>query len=246
LINRTTKFFICPVLVLITLAVHAQDKYTQQGSYWIRYYNQSQISDRTVIHFQVDERRLLNPSRQFQFFTHLNINCRMKSWLEVGAGLNFNWTNVKDLKVPEWRPWQEANIILPMPREWQFQFRYRLDERIIHNNNKVVLTDGYGFYLRHRFRVQFSRELKKISETKSLSMRLSNEFMVNTGDAPFTFDQNRVYAGLEYRFSKHWSVETGYLNIFQSRTDDSYYIRHTIRVTVYHKLDFRRPVKGEQ
>jgi len=240
LINCSSKFFISAFLVSIASVVFAQDEYVQQGSYWIRYYNQSQISDRTVIHFQLDERRLVNPDRQFQLFTHLNVNYKVKPWLEVGAGLNFNWTDVnKNVRVPEWRPWQEANIILPMSGKWQFQFRYRLDDRFIHNNNKVDLTEGYHFYFRHRFRVQFSRELK-ISDTKRALMRFSDEIMLNTGDAPFTFDQNRVYAALEYPFSRHWSVETGYLNILQSRTDDTYYIRHTIRVTVYHKLDFRR------
>ncbi len=237
------KFFIAVIFVLISAHAFCQDKYYHQGSYWVRYYNQSKISERTVIHFHLDERRLVNPSRQFQLFTHLHVNYKAKPWLEIGIGGNFNWTNSainRSLRVPEWRPWQEANLTKDISSTWQFQFRYRLDERFIHNNNKIELENGYHFYLRHRFRIQFARILKSWEGGKSLSLRLSDEIMFNTGNVPHSFDQNRVFASLEHRFNNHWSVETGYLNLFQPRNDDGYYDRHIIRVTVHHRVDYRR------
>ena len=95
------------VLALISFFTFSQDQYIHQGSYWIRYYNQTQISDKTTINFHVDERRLINPSRQFQLFFHAHVNYFVKPWLEVAAGGNFNWTNSSvntSLWVPEWRP----------------------------------------------------------------------------------------------------------------------------------------------
>lgn len=234
------------ILVLISVTAFGQDKYIHQGSYWFRYYNQSKLSKNLTLHFEADERRLVNPSRQFQFFTHLHVHYQIKPWLDVAAGGSFIKTNSSKnltLAVPELRVWQEASITKMISPKWQFQFRYRLDDRFIHNNDKVVLLEGYHFNWRHRFRIQFYREIKKISDTRSLALRISDEIMLNTGDVIHTFDQNRIFTSLEYRFDKHWSVETGYLNLYQSRTDDGFYVRHIIRVTLHHKLDFRKAEK---
>lgn len=154
-----------------------------------------------------------------------------------GSYINTNSTKNLSLAVPELRAFQEMSLTKPLGK-WQGQFRYRLDERFIHNNDRVVLTEGYRFSLRHRFRFQFYRVIKKISDTKSLALRLSEEIMLHTGNVPHTFDQNRIFASLEYRFNKRWSIESGYLNLYQARTDNGYFDRHIIRFTVHHKLDF--------
>ena len=225
--------------------VSGQDKYVHQGTVWLRYYNQSKLSEKLTLHFEVDERRLLNPWRQFQFFTHLHLHYQAKPWLDLAAGGNYNLTNsakYPSLAVPEIRPWQEMTMTKKFISSSNFQFRYRLDWRFIHNNAAGQLTDGYNLNVRHRLRFQFYRELKRFSDSKALAFRLSNEVMLNIGgNASDTFDQNRFYSSLEYRFNDHWSLETGYLNLFQSRaSDDGYYDRHVLRVTVYHKLDFRK------
>jgi hypothetical protein len=239
------KFALAITFSLCILTTFGQDKVIHQGSYWIRYYNQTQFTDKLMFNFHVDERRLVNPSRQFQLFFHAHLNYLIKPWMEVGFGGNFNWTNSNqnpDLRVPEWRPWQEINLIQPMPRKIQFQFRYRIDERFIHNNDGLELEDGYRFNLRHRFRVQWLYTLKTQNTSKSLVFRASDEVMINTGDVADTFDQNRIYTSVQYPFNKSWSTEVGYLNILQSRArDDHFYDRHTIRVTFYHKIDLRKP-----
>lgn len=235
---------------IITVALTAfvsssfgQAKVIHQGSYWIRYYNQTQFTNKLMLNFHVDERRLINPSRQFQLFAHLHLNYLIKPWLEIGAGGNFNWTNSnqnENLWVPEWRPWQEVNLIKPLPRNFQFQFRYRLDERFIHNNDGSELLSGYRFNLRHRFRAQLSYTLNR-SEKKPLIFRVSDEFMVNSGEVADTFDQNRIYASVQSMLSKRFSVEVGYLNIFQSRArDDRFYDRHVMRISIYHRVDLRK------
>jgi hypothetical protein len=195
-----------------------------------------------MLSVHVDERRLVNPSRQYQLFFHAHLNYRVKPWFEVGAGGNFNWTNAtvnRSLRVPEWRPWQEASLIKKIGDRSQLQFRYRLDERFIHHNDKVELLPGYHFNLRHRFRFQFSYTLNK-ENAKSPILRFAHEVMVNSGDVIHIFDQNRLYVAVEYPFNRHWAIETGYLNIFQSRTDDGFYDRHTMRVTLYHRFDLRK------
>jgi Protein of unknown function (DUF2490) len=239
------KAFLFISLAWIPTILFGQDKIIHHGTVWLRYYNQSKVSEKLTLHFELEERVLLNPLRQFQLFTHLHLHYQAKRWLDIAAGGNYNQSNsarFPDLAVPEFRPWQEMTMTKTFASAWQFQFRYRLDWRFIHNNAAGELTDGYFFYMRHRIRFQLYRELKKFSNEKALAFRLSEEVMMNTGsNASDTFDQNRLYSSLEYRFNNHWSVEAGYLNLFQSRnSDDGYFDRHTMRVTVYHKLDFRK------
>jgi hypothetical protein len=238
------KFALATLFSFFILTAKSQDRVVHKGSYWIRYFNQTQLTDKLMLNFHVDERRFVNPSRQFQLFAHVHLNYLVKPWIEVGAGGNFNWTNSNQnnsLRVPEWRPWQEVNLIKPLPRNFQFQFRYRLDERFIRNNDGQELLDAYHFNLRHRFRVQFLYTLVPTNGSKNLIFRVSDEVMMNTGDVKDTFDQNRIYGSVQYPLSKKWSTEIGYLNQFQSRaSDDGFYERHIIRVSFYHKVDLRK------
>jgi hypothetical protein len=166
----------------------------------------------------------------------------MKPWLDVALGFNYNVTQQPtdpNLNVPELRPWQEFTLFTTSKSKWQLLFRYRLDERFIHHNNKIELTEGYHFNLRHRFRVGVSTELANFEDNRNLTLRFYDELMINTGDVPRAFDQNRISASLEYQFNKKWSVESGYINILQPRTDSEYYDRHVIRTTLYYRLEQR-------
>ena len=239
---KSVKFCFAFLLVLAALQSKSQDTFISQWQAWFRYYNQAQLSEKFVLHTEVDERRNLNPSRQSQFFTHVHLHHRIKPWLDVAAGFNFNLTNSQvnsSLTVPELRPWQEATLTKQFRKELQFQFRYRLDERFIHNNNKEVLTDGYHFNWRHRFRIQFSKPIVEFNNNRTLTLKLSDEVMLNSGDVPRLFDQNRLFASLEIKFNDHWSFESGYLNIIQPITDDVFYDRHVIRSTLHHRIGFK-------
>lgn len=230
------------ILVLIFLALpffsNGQDKVTYQWFYWIRYYNVAQVSNRLTLHTEIDNRRYFNPPRQSQFFTHIHLHNRIKPWLDVAAGFNFNLTKfpTTSLSVPEVRPWQEISLLSNAKSKWQFLFRYRLDERFIHNYNTVELTNGYHFNLRHRFRVMVSTTVLKFKNESILTLKLYNEIMINTGDVPRAFDQNRLSSSLEYQFNKRWSIESGYINILQPKSDTEYYDRNVVRTTLYHRI----------
>ena len=233
------KYYFTTFLLVSSLISKGQHTFRTQWHSWFRYYNQATLNKNFVLHTEIDERILYNPSRQFQFFTHIHLHYRVKPWLDVAAGGNFNLTNSAvntSLAVPEWRPWQEVSLISNEAKQWQFQFRYRLDERFIHNNDKLELTEVYHFNLRHRFRVQASVLLFSWHNAQSLTLRVSDEVMLNTGDVPRWFDQNRLYAGLTVRFNDRWSLESGYLNLLQPKTDSEFYERNIIRTTLYHRI----------
>jgi hypothetical protein len=189
---------------------------------------------------EVDERRYFNPSKQFQFFTHVHLHYKPKAWWDVAAGGNFNYTQSPvnaSLAVPEWRPWQEitfsSNTAGQKRSAWQF--RYRLDERFIHHNNRIELQPGYSFNLRHRFRVVWQLPITSPNKIQGLTLRVADEVMVNSL-ASRRFDQNRFFVAAEWRFNKQWAIESGYMNLIQPKNDEQYFERHIIRTTLYHRI----------
>lgn len=195
------------------------------------------------MHTEIDDRIYSNPLQQSQFFTHVHLHYKLKPWLDIAGAMNYNLTNLPSnlsVKVREWRPWQEVNLFTDKSKKLWFQFRYRLDERFIQNNNKQELTGGYHFNLRHRFRAQMSTVLIKLEHDRNITLKLYDEVMLNTGDVPRLFDQNRLSGSLEYKMSDHWSIESGYINLIQPITDSEYLQRHIIRTTLHHKIAYRK------
>jgi hypothetical protein len=230
-------FLVCAVA--LSISGMAQRDIVPVGQAWFRYYNLLQINSKTSFHSEVDERLNFASPHHAQFFIHLHLHHRLKPWLDVALGQNVNWTDSPvnpQLEVPEIRPWQEVSLISKAEKNWSFHFRYRLDHRFIHNHNHINLEDGYHFNLRHRVRFQAGTTLIKHQDDWKLALRVSDEFMVNTGDVPRPFDQNRIYGALEYKFNQHLSLETGYLNILQPVSDSVFLMRHVVRTTLYHRI----------
>lgn len=225
---------------LFNWATLAQGNTVYRTLYWFRYYNQTQLTAKTFLHVEVDERRLMNPDLQFQLFMHIHLHRRISKSVDLAAGFTYARTNSSksnDLVVPELRPFQEVNYSRPLFFKIQGQVRYRLDERFIHNSNKIELQDGYTFVLRHRFRFQLSKVLKKFESGKILSAKISDEIMLNSHpETVDTFGQNRVYGGLELQLNKNWSTEIGYLNLYQAAYGGDYLAGDIVRCTVYHRL----------
>jgi hypothetical protein len=160
--------------------------------------------------------------------------------MDVAAGFTYALTNSTrntSLVVPELRPFQELILSGQASKRIQLQFRYRMDERFIHNNDRMELQEGYTFSLRHRFRLQGNVVCKDFENGKMIMARLSNEIMFHHGSSIINaFDQNRVYIGAEVQLNRKWSMELGYLNLYQLNGADQYFNRNIIRCTVFHRL----------
>lgn len=216
----------------------SQNNTVHQSLYWLRYYNQTQLSPKYTLHVEVDERRFFNPDLQSQLFSHAHLHRKILKAFDVGVGFtqaNTNSNKNNNLVVPEWRLFQEVSFTQLLVKKVQGQLRYRVEERYIHNSNALELMDGYNFILRHRFRLQFVLPLKKFKSGRSFILKLSDEIMLNSTANAKAFDQNRIYGGIEWQFSKKWSSELGYLNQYQSAPANDF-DRDIIRYTLYHRL----------
>ena len=150
-----------PLYIFLSTVANAQQDDPLQG-YWFRYYNQFSLTPKWVLHTELDERRLLNPDRQAQFFIHTHLHYLLSPKLDFGAGFNHNLSKSRtNVTIPEWRPWQEVNFNATPTSKVKLSFRYRLDERFIHHSSATQLEDGYQFVLRHRMRVQVMHRIGK-------------------------------------------------------------------------------------
>ena len=78
------------------------------------------------------------------------------------------------------------------------------------------------------------------NEKQYLRAILHDEIMLNGGKKVINnpFDQNRIYAAVQFGTYDKTAIELGFMNIFQQRATGAYYIdRNVIRLTFYYKFN---------
>ncbi len=218
------KIFICIALIFNCLSTKAQ--VLHQSTYWTRLYVRVKLNDKWSWQIQADNRRFFSETnKQLQFIAHTELHRKFGKNTEGSFGFTFSevWQGI--LPVPELRPFQEFYVYQKLTDKWRLSHRFRTEERWFHNYSKEVLTDGYNFKFRVRYMLRTDYAL-----SKKWILKANDELMYHTDD----FDQNRIYAGLEYKFRKDISLEAGYLKAYQKRANNKgFYDRDNLRVTFY-------------
>jgi hypothetical protein len=238
-------------LLVVTNSVFAQKEITKQSLVWYGLFTTLEFNDKWYFQNEIQERHFINPTAQHQFIvrSHLHRVLGNSGW-EVSAGGCLFLTNPNEpnasvkLAVPEVRP----HIIFVYKQNLDkvaLEHRFRGEARFFHNlnDNKRELEDGFEFSsYRITYRLQGTVPLFKMDEQRKLKLKLYDELFINAGNKIVTnvFDQNRVYAGLNYDILKNLSFEVGYLNWFQQKPDGDFLNRDILRFTVFHKLNLRK------
>lgn len=240
--KRLISFF---VLFTISIACHSQTKQIiNQQLYWMRYYNQLSLSKQWSWHNEFEERRFFINNRHHHFIFHSRFHYKISKSSEVAFGFTYSlqdpqdpWATTK-LTIPELRPVQEYTYTNWISNRFSLSQRLRLDERYIHKNDGQKLINGYNFNLRIRHRIQANFILNKNLHSKPTVLKIADELMINAGDNIVynSFDQNRIYAGIEIPINRSYSAELGYMYWFQQKSNGfQYYDRDIFRFTLYHK-----------
>lgn len=223
-----------------------------QSLLWTRYYNLLTINNKWSVHSEFDNRIFIHPVKENLYEFRVQGRYKINDNLDVGAGFaHFSVATqdpeiTNDFNVPEYRGQQDiiwkqdiGNITLIQ--------RFQVEERFFHNANKEGLLPRTTFYWRFRYRIQGEHTFWK-KENQFLKALLSDEIMINAGEnvVKNTFDQNRIYAALQYGVNKNIALELGYLNSFQQRASGiDYFDRDIIRFTFFHKIKLKEKHKNQ-
>lgn len=118
----------------------------------------------------------------------------------------------------EWRPWEELSYNLKLNKITFFQ-RLRTEQRFLQKTANNTKTSNYQYIDRVRYRFEWQIP---INENK-IKLLLGNEVLVNPGYVNNTlfFDQNRTFAGLNFKLNANSVLQSQYIKIFQWRSTTS-------------------------
>lgn len=240
---KTFRVF-CLLLVCFVSKAQTEKNIDHQSLLWTRYYNQLTINNKWSIHSEFDNRIFMNPIEENLYEIRIQGRYKINNNIEVGVGYAYFSVATQvpevtfDFRIPEHRGQQDIT--------WKHEFgnftlnqRFQVEERFFHKANKEGLQSGTTFFWRFRYRLQGEYCFWK-KENQNLKAIVYDELMINGGKNVVynTFDQNRIYAGLQYGVNKNIAFELGYLNSFQQRaTGVDYFDRDIIRFTFFHKIN---------
>ena len=224
----------------MVMSANAQEKVYHQTLYWLYYQNQLYFSPKIYWANNVDNRRFINPDVENQFIFHSRLHYKTGKWdLAGGVSLSFIYNQIPENKsnhiATEIRPVVEASHEQPIGKI-SIQNRLRLDNRFLETSTQQSVLDTSIYVLRFRYRLQVTMPLVKNKDGGTLlHLRLSDEIMFNNKEN--FFDQNRIYVTLDYNLSKNFTLEAGYIYIYQQRfARDEFFSRNVIRFGIRHKV----------
>lgn len=155
--------------------------------------------------------------------------------LSVAAGYAHLWSTVSgtagEITLDENRLHQQLIYVLRSGRG-SFSNRLRIEERW--REATVNGKPSNTFYTtRYRYLLGYRHPLSRTPRAPQLV--LAEEIMLHTGKTVRhgIFEQNRLFGGVQWKFSKRLSLETGYMYTWQKLLpENSYQSIHTIRLTL--------------
>ena len=231
---------ISAILIFVSVTFgHAQQLH-HQSLYWLRYQNQLIFNDRWQWMNEFDNRRFIGPDVQHQTIIHSRIHYRSGRW-DFASGMTFSWayTAVPESAIEhplrEIRPVMEATYEIPFQKFFLSQ-RIRFDHRFFEEDRFGGFDDGHEYVMRIRYRIQGRIPIVSDDAGPKVSVRIADEIMVNTKDN--FFDQQRFYFSGDFRLSKRFSVESGYIHVYQQRRGvEEFYSRNVLRLSLIHRIE---------
>jgi hypothetical protein len=228
-------------IILISPGVsHSQHSTISQGLYWLRYQAQFSFSPSLYWTNEGDNRRFFSPDVENQLIFHSRLHYKTGRWdFAGGLTLSFAYAQLPEqgykTATTELRPVAELTHEFTL-KKFTLQNRLRVDNRFFEVSEETSIWEDSRYVLRLRYRMQAKIPLKKSEEIDMVILRLAEEIMVN--DRENFFDQNRIYVTSEFYLSKRFSLETGYIYIYQQRFGtENFFSRHVLRFSVFHRIN---------
>ncbi|WP_299989895.1 DUF2490 domain-containing protein [uncultured Pontibacter sp.] len=240
------------VILLLLMGTYAmgqpgQRQVTQQQLIWYSYNNTLLLHSNWSFGTELHERRFFNPDKHHQFLVRNSIRRKVGEGWEASAGFTYFLQSPNEpdalvrLTIPELRPHLQLNYNQPLGN-LTIAHRYRAEKRYFRNASDDRLTNGYNSNYRFRYRVGIEYKLATI-RNQPLKLKVNNEVFVNAGKRILynRFDQNRIYAGVNYAILDNLEFEAAYQHWYQQRRSGyQFYNRHIINLAIYHRIDLSK------
>ena len=180
--------------------------YAQTGpGNWFMYFGTNTINDTWSIHTEAQHRNYgLFPDELEQLLLRTGLNYKIRDGLIVTGGYAnitnhvYNSARVGP-EVEEHRIWQQLIAVNYFGRT-KLEHRFRYEQRWIEDQFKT----------RYRYRGMLFHPLNsKRIETGTLYLGIYNELFLQPSES--TFDRNRFYTGLGYKYAPNIQFQLGYL-----------------------------------
>jgi hypothetical protein len=245
--------FLVTLLAMLILSIHctgqSQKIYQHYEQIWFQYFNQSRISDKWGLWFDVGYRTkddLIKGTStllaRVGAIYYLNKNTRL-----MGGYAFFNAYPLEaniDVAQPEHRLWQQLQFQTNYPKLTMtntIRFEQRWRQKIIAPDR---LGDEFNFNYRLRFGINLQYPLRTGKNGNGdLSLVMGDEVMLNFGkQVVYNYlDQNRLFGGFRYYFNPGNSLVMLYMNSFtQTNVQALYRVFNVVRMSYFHNLDLRK------
>jgi hypothetical protein len=228
-------------------AIFAQERITDENfNGWYMYFGSHALSKRTAIHFDGQWRRTNGITRYQQYLLRPGLTYDLTKHWQVGGGYAFIKTYPYGdfplrQAVPEQRLWQQVITKWKTGRvDWTV--RNRFEERWIGVFRSQAVgplsIDHYRYEHRWRGMVRTNIALRG-----KWMLALYNELLIHVPpEVPArTYDHNRAYAALGYKFRPTLRVEFGYMNQYLAQRNGRIFENnHTIQLGFYSTTPFRK------
>ena len=209
-------------MLCLPLALPGQHKVQHINMFWAGYYNTTRFNSKWSLSGDAQIRTKDWAGKWSQLLIRSGAGYNFNNRLSVTVGLAF-FKNAqyadKDLLLKnEWRPWQEVSYQLLL-HKINFTQRLRGEQRFLQviKNNELSKDYQYIFRLRYKFEFQFPLKTDKVK------LLAANEVMVNPGyiHSSSFFDQNRTFAGINFKLNSTSGLQCQYVKIFQWHSNTS-------------------------
>ena len=207
---------------------------------WLGYYNSIILNPKWSINSDLQFRTKNELKEYSQALIRSDVSYKLKDRLTISVGFaHFRYFLTKEKTRGEWRPWQELKLTDKVGN-CKLSHRLRVEQRFNETVKNSEATNDYQFNFRFRYRLDLRYPVLKEKETgNNLYVLVGNEIMLNAGNSISYnyFDQDRLYAGINYEINKKISLQLQYMHIWQQASNGlTLNSNEVLRFNIYHTI----------
>lgn len=238
---KTAKVILV-LLLMSRFSFYAQEKKNASAHMvWLGYFNSVKLGSRFSVNSDFQLRTRNNLYSQYIGRTGLVYGITGKVFVSAGfAAFFYPQAFNQNLVRKEWRPWEEIMFSDNVGR-LKIQHRFRAEQRYNEVVVKNDLTDDYNY--NHRFRYKFDLQYPVVRANKNshiIILAVGNEIMINAEKIIKYnyFDQDRLYAGINYVASSTLTFQLQLMSIWQQQSNGYTFEKDKVlRFNIYHVIN---------